>query len=977
MERSEGQRDLEFQYEGDIEVYSGTSPKTKEVADLLEAFGRTGEPLMLYELLQNAVQHGRNGHMIIEYTIDPNGPIERMVFNGAIQLPETAIITGIEVHSSGPGLHPDNMITYEKGEESTLSADPRAPFTLNRYGRGLTVALTAFEALGMHATVTSNYKGQAWQATTALGPRPQGGKDSVMYAKGQWHQQESDSTVVRIENPSPALCTSLNKVADMFLYANPKYANAVVVEKDPNAPPPNEAVVIEAGKVECVEGVLEVELDKIDFLYVDGLKIRPSGYHRFILPWSVMGLAETENRSLRIARSFNSLDIEGDCKKVIGYAVAHLENRAALERIVDYAFTYPYFLYDELENLVVALSPATRAIIQIIWQEKYEGALIGKADEHADLAKNVASSSATPTKKVQLLSYSLYNFLQKAGIKTVTEELGAKLLNTEMISVPSAYAPDPLNIVVDKVAREGGEVDIVNHDGQQYLRIALLGTPDSPYQFNGVGEDAVGKLVRIIAIIAARHGIDYKIFSLTGKECRNIDIVATEGTKPVFTTKITLLTAKREGAFLYPGYDDGKTYILLSNADIKAMELTPLEKLLKLYRKIKAEVEARIKKMRQGREKRSVDGDDDLFNTPVPGHSGKLSSVVGVTEGDGFVIEPTDQTLPVGRYIRSIYQKLAFSPSGRLMWESDPMYVNVIDSIPRKKLPKPAIDHVRYKLNGPFIPAVGEGHKIAAFLTVPATANIAIYRNDHTGTYCISGKVEKLIYYTVPDFQNQIEHFRKKEPFEPEKEKLFDESRLDDFWKGTLAQIRATTGSVDEKATALQKIWGPKFAYTDQIPENLMQGRSIEEVIVNIINTCKGNCTHAATGFAALLRALDIPCHVVGMYNKNTNRSDFHMMVDYWNGTCWMRIEPQWGLQADPGSIERLQVEYQQALRGLQPKERAPSKSIITPKRVAATVAVVLATVVGSGYTVFSGEASKHPGPIHSIQDKIRSAVCK
>lgn len=899
-------------------LYSSFCPESPEVIKMREAY-EGGNPTVLYEFMQGMVDYGRHHtpppRIYIEYASG-----ERAMFDGGrISIREHDPVIAIEFTNSGPGLSPEDLVIIRhEGNNSKLGI----------HGRGISVALTLLAEKGIMTEVTSNFKGREWKAESSLA-NTESGITNVLNVSGRWGgAAESPKTVFRLVNHETKLVAQLSAVKDFFLYANPRFTDAVLVPKESPERTESLAIAVDRGTVMCLEGIVDKqersERPKDDmgwsYIFVDGLRLPIPWKQKSILPWSIQGLASPKKWMFQVKRSHDSSSIESIRLSVpIVVALRQLTDASLLRTIIQTAMNHPEDRYLELEPLQYVqadFSTATRKIIFEIWKTDYDNALIDDSAERIERYRGCCHDR----KILFIPNHDIFDFLKSAGIETLPDVMGlkgsAEMTGLRPLELPSAYAQDNIERLMEAIAKEGGEVTLVILKGKKYLQIKLPWPLKRVAEFDGITENPAGRLIRMAAIMAHVSKIDYHAFSLEDNVYHEIEIKPKASLQDgdVFATSITINTYDRSQYPDFESYEDDATYVLLSGDQINEYGYpTRLEKLIELFlsaiREIRKKLVAigfrRKKGGKTGNEKKDTEDRRPFKASLIARHNiGQIpiaDEIVVRDDPQHDTDKKSENICPVGYYQDGVGTAFSFDADRKsCSWTTSQKWTFV--DIPRKKTRRFDSKMVLTDLNGDRPLEVFTGHKIVAF-EADTGADVEFFREARTGLYSLRGKAKKIIYYTIEDDDQSYVY---NPPLPEERENVVDMDLLLPKWKEFIVETASNPAlTTFAKVQLAMRKWSEMFRYAkDDAVGDQISGNSRGEIAAKILNTSCGICNLSASGFALLLRTIDIPSRVcTGYWKQSEDHGGRHMWVEFWNGRRWVPIESEIGIGEDKSEI--------------------------------------------------------------------------
>lgn len=870
----------------DIHETSSYGIHSKPVIAMAECH-KAGRPIALYELMQGMVDFGKNHNPPprIHFILKEEG--QKITYDGTNVPTDAQSVEAIEFENYGQGLTPEDTVIDMHGEDEGED-------TLGDHGHGTTIALTYLESMGIHTQIASNCMGRTWKGTTGLEDTPTG-KTKRLIMDGVWGKNcdpAEQKTVFRINHPTPQLVSDFQKIPDLFLPANPKYPGAIIV-------PVNQAAIsytqvphkIGQGEVRCLEGVVP-HREHYDFIYVDGLQVT-LGRQSSILPWQISGLKNAKD-PYRIARSKDSTTVDGYLREVIPVIVNQLTDKATLKKIIQTAIKEPNKQYIELEQAFYSrgMSEPTKALVCTIWAEEYGDTLIDNDIERVNRAK-----TELPDEKHMHVSTNLFHFLTSAGVTTILERRGAK--GTEMkyldnLRVSSPDKPEALDKLMANVAINGGDVSIVKIGGKRHLRLKLPHAVISEDEFKGASEHNLGKLIRLVAIVAHCQNIELQAFSMDGTSHTQIHTkVGQAYEQDCYSAKVTTEQYPIGNFPQFLSYDIDSTYLLLSGDRINTLEqpdrldllVAEFKAILEKVKKALSEVKVRMAGAKTASE--NPEPTPDIVKTTIdetPANDADISSTNREIEHESRV-SPGNYPLEVG-------SRLSFSTDA-LSWTSECQWYQV--EVPRKGPRRNNLKIVEKAIAGSKRLAIRSGHEITSYETGPKDANVEFFRDAKNGLYLVVGDVENLEVFTAEDKGKN--HSKRKPTAEEAENPLISSSKLlQQHWRELIDTIEANEQlSNTGKATLVAQAWNDRFSHRSM---NKVPGESRSKCALQLVNGCGGEDVNYATGLAILLRTVGVPSKVVKGYivtpEFTYSRATW---VEYFDGTRWTALASSKGTQ--------------------------------------------------------------------------------
>lgn len=559
---------------------SSIGPQTREVLSMKEQVA-AGRPISAYEFAQGMVDYGKDyqppPRIYIVYDDDRSE-----VFTGKLGSREG--IKAIEFTNSGPGLTPEDTVI--------IHHDPDVDTTLGQHGRGTTITLTYLESQGMHTEVESNATdpktgtdARAWKVSTSLRDT-ESGKTKTVHVEGEWLDKTSNETVFRVLEPTGSFLDQLDKLPEFFLPANANSPDALVVDKDPQAPQVPLSYELrdprtgKSARIQCLSGIVPYSESDRSTVYVDGLKVKQRySSDKCLFPWDISG-ARDLSENLQVGRSpdSGSVDGRGKVETLLQIALRHnkdpkvyTELLAVAEDLADQSYGAP----SELDSAgtrnipyeLRAFSDKSKKLLLQIWKEKHGDAYL--ANSKKAVAKFGKSGSTGHAVAVQ---ETMYAWLKEAGVKTV-EDAGiveAESVRTgNDIQVDYANSADRLEKLFQEIGEFEGVVKVVDINGKKGVEIRF------PYSIHEAQDFAdrkkpAAQLARVAAIIAGKEALEIAIRSRRGTEDADMEFSIREWSNNKFNTELEV--AKREGQPLKAELAAGLTSIVLTGDKLQQLE---------------------------------------------------------------------------------------------------------------------------------------------------------------------------------------------------------------------------------------------------------------------------------------------------------------------------------------------------------------------------------------------------------------------
>lgn len=869
---------------------------------------RKGIPVAVYELMQGMVDFGRGNlpapRIWVEYK---NG--ERIAYHGRDIHPEDPEnpIVAIEFVNGGRGLPPEYVAISKSDKENGTHKGDRK---LSKYGKGLTLALTYLKHRGLNVRVSSHCDGQMWAGKVRF-VQTATGRENVLNLRGKWGgavQDGSAVTVVRVERPRDGvipddIIQGVSRSSEVFLYANPKSPQAVLVDRDETAA--NGTILslkVDKGEVIYLNEVSGGGQDgSWRHVYVDGLLVPLKSEMRSIFPWAFQGLdgdgsdKPKPTYPLRVARSHSSTSYDADDISAPALVAVHMiEDKELLRRLLKCVVNEPEVRFLEFPEdqwysfLLGKMSKKTAVLVKEIWAEEYGGdAVLAFSGDQVELYR----SHAGRDKNVVLIPRGLAQFLERCGIPTVEKELRKldvkKMENLNNLHVPFADSNDRFDILMDHIARVDGTVELLDVSGKKQMVFTIPRVVKDENEFNGQTISNEGIIVRTATVVARAAQTDCSIFVIDGDFVYEVNITVSDVSKGVFKTDIEVHKFLRKLKPQYGECLDGTTYVVFSGGEVESFDIGGVNEYLK---KKKKEREAARKKMPSRKnEVPSVPASKETSRTNI--------GQIRIYEEKDSDFEPYPEAqYPNAHYREMIGTQFVYDQKeSEAYWENGYNWELVTDIL-HEEPEKCFSAHVICGFNseGTYLD-VPSGYKIFA-INASDDASVRLYQDVRAGVYMITGSASKLVYYTWP-CESEMPY----ETMPPTSEETADfldggnSEYLNPDWRDfIIGVVRGPSLTTEDKVELLLEKWRKTFVYSKKYSKNdQVKGANLEEIAARILNTKSGICNICATGFALLLRACGIPSRVVcGYWKQADSHGGRHAWVEYFDDGVWRVFDP-------------------------------------------------------------------------------------
>lgn len=842
---------------------------------------KEGRPVAFYELMQGQYDYGRNNTPPprILFMMSEGSVIE---FNGK-NVPSHGVAS-IDFFNAGPGLPPEDIV---------ICRHPSTGATQGEHGRGTTTAMTYLTSRGYEVEVTSNYLDRNWSARTKIGKTVSGVAQVLTLTGTSVPRKEDDlrKTVFSIRNPDEKLLEEIKAIPSLYLFANPEFPRACIVEPNADAQKKvRHSTNVWQGTVECLNDSSSPPEDGYTSLYVDGLNVDMITYYRgtrALFRWSIEGFNSTHedevDNSIHVRRSHDSKTVEGEYREVIQEAINQLKDKKLLTEIVKWIFETGN--EDERRIEIGDFNIENRKMIGEIWHELYGDTLITNSKNEFDECVRRGQQ------KVKLLSQYTYDCMAKAEIPTASRFLLDISKSSPSIRVGAERLDeaDLLGSLIDLAADSQAEsADIIKTPQGDFLRITF----EASLQSIGDLSTGRGRIAALVlstgAYVAHERSLEYKAYSHGPEGYTEIAFkVHGQDVSPRLfppTEVAEFKTGPNTTALFFKINDDTETF------RHSFAPLLTTEKSLQLIDRFSK------KKSTLGMVKARFGALKDKLTKPA--QPKVLKSIVGVNK---YPEEHTHVNLPDGYFTKHILADLDVDEhSNSLVWVA-------ADNLAKVEVPQlqrgDQTTNRRHELplyyGGMETPLdVGVGEVPHLYTTLDG-APVAFYRNKHTGTWYAQGNTPGLIYFTRPTTPEEESQYRCITPKRSEVKDILGENlhRLrgeNGYAIQNFIRENKDLGDVHLKVQSALKFWSNLYTYDNTFVDDAHERfGNIESAIVSFFNKNTGVCNGAATGFVLILRALGVPARYVAGSTVNFKEKASHAWCQYWDGVAWREIEPQ------------------------------------------------------------------------------------
>jgi hypothetical protein len=193
-----------------------------------------------------------------------------------------------------------------------------------------------------------------------------------------------------------------------------------------------------------------------------------------------------------------------------------------------------------------------------------------------------------------------------------------------------------------------------------------------------------------------------------------------------------------------------------------------------------------------------------------------------------------------------------------------------------------------FAVNGEKRVPIREGEEIIA---VVSESPVELLEEARSGQYILRGFSDQVKVFTA---RNDRRDFKSQQPWSEESASLVNLGDLRSDWQLLLARIKSDAKlSLSERAGIILKAWGENYTYSDDSKlDGQVVGDSVAQVTSQVINTQRGICNTAASGYVALLHLVDVPARVVvGKSIDSQQKGAGHMWAEFWDGAEWRAVE--------------------------------------------------------------------------------------
>lgn len=513
------------------------------------------------------------------------------------------------------------------------------------------------------------------------------------------------------------------------------------------------------------------------------------------------------------------------------------------------------------------------------------------------------------------------------------------------LSVSFARSEDKLEQLMKRLAAESADVTITEFQGKKCLQIKFPFSIKDVHQFTGQTENFAGVAVRIAAIVAYTEKIGCRIVTVEPEVLHQISIDVQEGGcyEGEFFTPAETEVLDRTKHPDFASFDAGCTYVLLDGEAIDGMrEYSYMERLLEnfaaaleeIVEKMQRAPKLKTKKKRLVKNELEVKPAEQISSPVIVSSVGKEnlgqntdilrnggeSTVTTVKETREVITEHSE--VPPGYYRTTVGTRFCFNEGEkRVHWEGTESWKSV--EIPQKA-PNGEVQCsskiVLTNIDGECKLPVKNGDRIICYAT-SEKGQVEFFREERTGIYKVRGKARLLVFFTLRE--NNVS-FETAAPVPEESDDFVDTDLLLPDWQEFIRQVKENPAfSVFNKIGLAQEKWAQVFHYSDDPGlDDQMKGDSAQICASKILNTARGICNVSASGFALLLRTLGIPSRVCGgEWVQGGGHGGSHLWVEYWNGSHWIAIESQIGVENEP-SVKRTSDDVRRKITIVSPDVR-------------------------------------------------------
>ncbi|MBU1992391.1 hypothetical protein KKG51_01690, partial [Patescibacteria group bacterium] len=591
------------------DIYEGLSEPSRITnrTDEVEAMMTSGGSLFAYELMQGMVDYGADVEPPPRVTIESKDG-KRFIFDGfRPEGLESDQIAAIEFTHYGPGFNPEYLLNFD-GESKDYEDK------MGTHGRGTKISLAYLAFNGVQTAICSydiDHNDQPWMARTSSARTRIGGRQTVSYQFAKLDKSTPKRTTFRIENPTSEICNQFFEIRSLFLHANPMYpgAKAVLLKEDAVDVKLFEHK-IENGWITCLKGVMngDESRESFPYVYVDYLKIN-LGYRAAILPWSIVGLGQSENFRYQVVRSHSSTHVEHDWKidYVLANTIRNLNDKELLRVLIRTAVNNPNTSYREFKEdgseIEVKMADTTASLICEIWAEDFGDALITDSEDRI----KYAYGDRKPDKRIIIVEDNVFKFLSEAGVKTLAKHcdiIGTRKVDHNL-KIPYARQENNLEQLVASIPAADGTISVVKnplHDLQgKFLQIRFPFAVVTEEDFSGVNANPAGNVIRSVAVVASVRNMKKLIaFCRIGDILHELHFAVQSkiDEETLFEIQVDIIKRKVAQNSPYAAYESEHTYVFLSGDEINSMSNpTRLDRLMEIFFEIVGKIRAQLEKV--------------------------------------------------------------------------------------------------------------------------------------------------------------------------------------------------------------------------------------------------------------------------------------------------------------------------------------------------------------------------------------------
>lgn len=499
--------------------------------DAMFAMMKEGRATALYELVQGMVDFGR-WHLPPPRIVLVYSDGTREFFTGRGFRREG--LCAFEFVNAGLGMSPDDLFL----KRSKGGAD-----RLGEHGRGIKVACTYLNAIGCEVRVRTNYKGQAWEASTFL-KDSHDGESRVLNVQGAWLREASLETRFTVTLGGSEDCLklvdALEKLPELFLYTHPDYPRAVAVPLDGSGKAVPLSTVTEETAVYCLAGVVswppkiaekDKPEDKTRYAYVDGLLLTAENH---LFPWSFERVGEGEDKSYRpVRRSQDSRFVQGYTNNLVAVALRRKATSEILTKLIAAGVTHGLAAdpaielsgstsvrVDDLERNQG--NPVNQELLRL-WRERFGEAMITSDQAVVERTAEQKDPPVIP------LPAGLFHWLKNLGVtdaNTLAQVTRSTVNTQEEMTVPYAEKPvaEALKELLAEAARTEGNVTVrIEGDGVKVLQVEFKQAWFTGKDITNPSNTGIS-WARAAFLVARKHELNIDIVSGHGNRWAQISI---------------------------------------------------------------------------------------------------------------------------------------------------------------------------------------------------------------------------------------------------------------------------------------------------------------------------------------------------------------------------------------------------------------------------------------------------------------------